>query len=205
MSLTPEQAEIRRGFLTASCAAKIMGDLNTKGLSEYVRRLAGERLFGDLGEKGYESKWMERGSEEENPALDWFEFTQQIEIERQPFIRHPTLPTVACLPDGLCAGYTVEAKCPLFHVWAETREHWHRGLRGLQCVPSEYRWQARWQVWCAGTPEGRFVAYHPAGGGQGVVIPYTVDPADFESMAARVVVVEAMVQNWMEVLRPCAA
>jgi hypothetical protein len=49
------------------------------------------------------------------------------------------------------------------------------------------------------------VAYHPAGGGQGVVIPYTVDPADFESMAARVVVVEAMVQNWIEVLRPCAA
>jgi len=199
--IAPETAELRRGFLTASAAAKIMGGPETKGLSEYVRRLGGERVYGDLGEEGYKSWAMDRGTQEENPALDWFEFKHDVTLVRQPFTRHPTIPYVACLPDGLCADYTVEAKCPLFHVWAETREAWHRGKRGFDAIPSEYRWQCRWQVWCAGVPGGRFVAYHPAGGGIGVVIPYTVEPADFEAMEKRAAVVEGLVRNWVELLK----
>ncbi len=109
---------------------------------------------------------MKRGSEEENPALDWFEFHEDVAVERQVFVQHPTIPYVACIPDGLCAAYTVEAKCPKWSVWCETLEQLlERGKTGLDAVPSEYRWQCRWQVWCAGVPEGRFVVYHPAGGG----------------------------------------
>jgi hypothetical protein len=199
--LTPEQQEIRRGFQTASKAAVIMGGLETKGLSDYVRNLAGERLYGDLGEEGYKNAWMEHGNDFENPALDWFEYTHEVTIERQVFTRHPTLTTVACLPDGLCEAYTVEAKCPKWSVWCETLEQLKRGKKGLDAVPSEYRWQCRWQVWCAGVPEGRFVVYHPAGGGQGLVIPYTVDQSDFDAMAKRVVVVEGLIANWVDILR----
>ena len=201
MSLTPEQQELRRGFQTASKAAVIMGGLETKGLSDYVRNLAGERTFGDLGEEGYKNAWMERGNEEENPALDWFEYTHEVTIERQVFTRHPNFPTVACLPDGLCEAYTVEAKCPKWSVWCETLEQLERGKTGLEAIPSEYRWQCRWQVWCAGVPGGRFVVYHPAGGGQGLVIPYTVDQSDFDAMAKRVVVVEGLIANWIDILR----
>jgi hypothetical protein len=201
MSLSPENQKQRLGMLTASCAPKIMGGPETKGLSELTRRLAGERLYGDLGEEGYKSWAMERGDEEENPALDWFEFHNDVALERQPFIVHPSIPYVSATPDGLCDDFTVEAKCPLFHVWAETRERWKLGKRGMECIPSEYRWQCRWQVWCAGVPGGRFVAYHPAGGGLGVVIPYEVSEIEFEQMAKRVVVVDALVRNWMEILK----
>lgn len=200
MSLTPELAEIRRGKQTASMAAVVMGGLETKGLAQYVRRLAGERLYGDLGEESYKSAWMDRGSDEENAALDWFEFTQDVELERQVYVNHPTIPYVACIPDGLCNAFTVEGKCPLFHVWCDTLEAWRNGKRGLEAIPSEYRWQCRWQVWCAQVPEGRFVAYHPAGGGQGIVIPYTVAQDDLDAMAKRVQVVEGLVRNWIEIL-----
>lgn len=202
MSLTPEVQEIRRGFQTASKASVIMGGLETKGLSDYVRRLAGERVFGDLGEEGFTSKAMERGSEMENPALDWYDYTYEVTVERQVFVRHPTLPTVACIPDGLMRGaYTLEAKCPLFHVWCETREALERGESGMDAIPSMYRWQARWQLWTCGVPEGRFVVYHPAGGGQGLVIPFTVDQSDLDAMAKRVVVVEGLIANWIDILR----
>lgn len=206
MSLTPEQALQRRGMLTASKAPVIMGDLNTKGLSEYTRRLAGERLFGDLGEESYQNAAMARGSELEEQAISWFEFMSDTVVERQVFVRHPSIPTVSSLLDGLLRDvHTLEAKCPLFHTWAETREAWKRGQRGLGAIPSEYRWQCRWHVWCAGVPEGRYVSYHPTGGGQGDVIPYEVEQSDFDRMAERVVVVEGLIRNWMDILRPEAA
>lgn len=204
--MTPELAAKRLGKMTASKAAVVMGGLNTDGLSKYVRQLAGERVYGDLGEEGYKSSWMERGNELENPALDWYEFQHDVVLERQAHVDHPTIPYVAATPDGLLRGsYTVEGKCPTFHVWAETREAWHRGKRGLDAVPSEYRHQCRWQCWCCGVTEGRFIAYHPAAGGLGVVIPYTVDQSDFDAMAKRVVIVEGLIQNWVEILQEQAA
>lgn len=203
--MTPELANARLGKMTASMAAVIMGGSETKGLGAYVRQLAGERVYGDLGEEGYSSKWMDRGTETENAAADWYEFTHNVVLERQAHIDHPTIPWVAATPDGLLRGsYTVEAKCPKFSVWAETREVWQRGKRGLDAVPSEYRHQCRWQPWVCGLREGRFVAYHPAGGGQGIVIPYTITEDDCEAMEKRVVIVEGLIRNWIEILKEAA-
>ena len=192
--MTPELAALRRGKMTASVAAVIMGKLNTDGLEKLVKRLAGERVHGDLGEEGYTSWQMARGSETENAALDWFEYEHDVALQRQQHIDHPTIPNVAATPDGIAPGkYTVEAKCPTWHVYCDTVEALHRGRKGLDAVPSEYRWQCRWQVWCADVPEGRFVAFHPARGG--VVIPYTITQKDRDAMASRVVTVEAMIRN----------
>lgn len=199
--LTPELEAMRRGKLTASVAATIMGSLKTDGLEKLVRRLAGERVFGDLGEEGFKSGAMKRGDETENEALDWFEFTEDVTLERQAHTVHPTLPFVAATPDGLLRGrYTVEGKCPLFHVWCETFDAWKGGARGLDAVPSEYRHQCRWQCWTCCVREGRFVCYHPAGGGQGVVIPFTITDADCDAMRERAILVEARVQEWVELL-----
>lgn len=204
--MTPELAAARLGKMTASMAAVVMGGLDTGGLKSYVRRLAGERVFGDLGEDSYKSAWMERGNEFENEALDFFEFQNDVALERQAHVDHPTIPNVAATPDGLLRGsYTVEGKCPTFHVWAETREAIHRGKRGLDAVPSEYRHQCRWQPWCCGLSEGRFVAYHPVGGGQGLVIPYTITQDDCDRMAERVVIVEGLIANWITILQEKAA
>lgn len=204
--MTPEIAAARRGKWTASVAAIVMGGLATEGLSKLVRRIAGERVFGDLGEDGFKSAWMERGNEMENPALDFFEFTADVIVERQAHIDHPTIPYVAATPDGLLRGqYTVEAKSPSFHVWAEARESWHTGKRGLAAVPSEYRHQCRWQPWCCDLREGRFIAYHPVDGGQGVIVPYEITDADCDAMAERVEKVEALVRNWIEIFQEKAA
>jgi exodeoxyribonuclease (lambda-induced) len=179
-------------------AAVTMGGLNTDGLSKYVRQLAGERVFGDLGEDAYQSPWMRRGNEVENVALDWFEFDQDVTVERQVHVDHPKIPYVAATPDGLLRGqYTVEAKSPSFHVWAETREAWHTGKRGLDAIPSQYRHQARWQCWCCALYEGRFVTYHPVSGG--LAIPFEITEDDCQRMEERANVVNALVNNWVEI------
>ncbi len=199
MSLTPEQKAQRLGLLTASKAPVVMGGLKTDGLEKYVRQVAGERVYGDLGEEGFHNDWMDRGSEMENPALDWFEFQTEETLERQAFRIHPDVPTAAATPDALGARWTVEAKSPSFHIWCDTREALQRGQSGLEAVPSGYRWQCRWQCWCCGVPEGRFVVWHPASGG--LIIPFVVDSAYFEQMAARVRVVEGLISNWVDILR----
>lgn len=200
--LTPEQAAKRLGKFGASEAAIIMGGLTTDGLSKLVRRKAGERVFGDLGEESYHSPLMDRGSEIESAALDWFEFEHNVTLLRGEHVCHPTIPNVSATLDGLApTQFTVEGKCPTFHVWAETAENWKLGKRGFDCIPSEYRWQCRWQPWCADLTDGRFVAFHPVRGGQGIVIPYQITQADCDAMAERVVTVEALVRNWVEILK----
>lgn len=200
--LSPELAALRLGKLGASDAAVVMGGLNTAGLDKLVKRCAGERVFGDLGEAGYKSAWMERGEQEENAALDWLEFTNEWEFERQTHLTHPKLPWVSATPDGLMRGLrTIEGKCPLFHVWAETRERMSVGKRALEAVPSEYRWQCRWQPWVAEVPEGVFVTFHPVQGGQGIQIPYEVTQSERDQMAERAQLVEGLIRNWVEILK----
>lgn len=198
--MTPELAALRRGKLTASVAAIVMGKMNTDGLATLVRRLAGERLYGDLGEDSYQSWQMKRGTETENDALAWFEFEHSIALEHGPHVDHPTIPNVAATPDGLRRReFNVEAKCPTWHVYCETVAAWSEGYRGLDAIPSAYRWQCRWQTWTCDVPEGRFVVYHPARGG--IVVPYTITQEDRDAMASRVVTVEALIRNWIEILK----
>lgn len=200
--LTPELAAQRLGKLCASDAAVICGGDSTKGLLKLVKRLAGERLHGDLRDRRFKSWQMECGDEEEDHALDWAEFVLDEPLQRQQHINHPTIPLVAATPDGLARGrFTVEAKCPTWEVFCDSVEAWHRGKRGMACIPSEYRHQCRWQPWCCGLTEGRFVAFHPAGGGRGVVVPYEITQEDCDAMAARVVVVEGLIANWIDILR----
>ncbi len=200
--LTPELAAKRLGKMTASFAPVVMGKLNTDGLSKLVRRLAGERMHGDLGEESYSSWQMDRGNAVEEAAMRFAEFELDTPLLRQQHIDHPTIPNVAATPDGYAPVLlTAEVKCPTWHVFCETVEAWKNGRRGIDAVPSEYRWQCRWQVWCAQVPEGRFIAFHPAGGGQGIIVPYTVPQSDFDAMAERVVKVEALIRKWIEILR----
>jgi hypothetical protein len=200
--MTPELAAARLGRLTASMAAVIMGGLKTDGLAKYVRRLAGERVFGDLGEDSYKSAWMDRGTELENDAITWYEFDQDVIVEQQQHVVHPSIPFAAATPDGLIRGVrTVEGKCPQFHVWCETFDGWHAGKRGIDAVPSEYRWQCRFQPFCCDLREGHFVSFHPVRGGQGLIIPYEVTSSEIDQMTERCFLVNEMVREQEERLR----
>jgi putative phage-type endonuclease len=189
--MTPELRELRLGKLTASKAAVIMGDLKTEGLKRYVRQLAGERLFGDLGDEGFRSAAMDRGNEVESDALDWYCWEVDQLIERGPHIDHPIIPYIAATPDGIIRGVRViEAKSPLFTTWAEIKER--------NEVPSEYRWQTRWQLMCCALSECHFVAWHPCPGG--LIIPCTVTESECAQMAERAALVEARIRQTMEII-----
>ena len=194
--MTPELANARRGKLTASVAPIIMGGDSTEGLKKLIRKLAGERIYGDLGEESFQSAKMKDGNECEPEALDWAEFTFDCTLRRGVCIQHPTMDYVAGTPDALAdsLGLVVECKSPLFHVWADTRE------RGE--IPSEYRWQCRWQLWIAkelyGWTEGRFVSYHRRP--RGLVIPFTVTDQEIEQMKQRAMYVNVRIEECMQIL-----
>lgn len=186
-----ELSPLRVGKLTASRAAVIMGGLDTSGLATLTKRLAWERVYGDTAEAGYRGPAMERGQEVEPAALDWYEFQRDLELARGEFVQHPTIAFVSSTPDGLAPGLVVEAKSPLHGAWMEVKR------TGL--VPAEYRWQCRWQQWCAGVGHCDFVCYHPVAGG--LIVPTSVTDSEIDQMAERAYVVDAMVQKWVDVLQ----
>ena len=93
--MTPELREARRGMLTGSMAAVIMGGLSTDGLARYVNKLAFERLYGLPDGEDFQSQAMLTGIEREAQALDWYAFDQDcILIPGDQFLVHPKLPFV---------------------------------------------------------------------------------------------------------------
>jgi putative phage-type endonuclease len=194
---SPAWDAARAGMLTASVAAQIMSadDQDNKDL---VKTLAFERAFGVIQETNYQSKAMERGKELEARAREWYEFaTDCTDLEACAFRRHPVLPFVSCSPDGLRSDRTVEIKCPLHKAWVDAK----RALfsdRTKDKVPSAYRWQARWQMWCCGLRRCDFVVWHPQAGG--IIIPYTLTDEDIERMEERAWSIESSVRELHEII-----
>jgi len=167
-----------------------MGGLETSGLATYVKSLAWERVYGARDEE-YRSAAMDRGNELEPRALDWYETQQGSPVVRSPgFMQHPSIAFVGASPDALTPFQTVQVKCPLHGAWMETK-------RTMQ-VPSEYRWQCRWEMWVCGLFECEFVTWHPVAGG--LIIPIGATTSEFEQMAERAAIVNVMVQKWVEIL-----
>ena len=184
--MTPEMRESRLGKLTASKAAVIMGKLNTAGLADYISTLAFERVYGDTGEEGYQSRAMARGNELEPRALAWYAFERDCIVTPCPTCReHPDLPYVAATPDGIRSDRTIQAKCLLHKAWVHARTR--------NEVPSEYRWQCRWEQWVFGFRLCDFVVWHPKGGG--FVIETSVTEGECAEMRERAMLVNGMVEK----------
>lgn len=182
----------RLGKLTASKAAVTMGDLKTKGLRDYVVSLAFERIFGDPQEDGYRSRAMERGNEMEPRAIEWYCFENSCIVKPGGIvIDHPTIPFVSATPDAMREDRCIEAKSLLHKAWAEACEE--------REVPSEHRWQCRWQQWCAEVGLCDYVVWHPIGGG--FVIPTKVSKKEIDQMTERAFLVEEMIKEKVAVLR----
>lgn len=186
--MKPELREARAGMLTASMAAVVMGGLRTDGLAAYVNQLAFERLYGVPDDEGYKSRLMNRGTGLEPNALAWYAFDQACElIPGDQFLVHAALPYVGATPDGRLRDRTVQAKCPQAHTWA--------AVVRAGVVPSEYRWQCRWEPWVSGLWICDFLVWHPQGGGH--VIQQQLLPTEAEQMAERAHAVNTMVEQAM--------
>jgi putative phage-type endonuclease len=155
--------------------------------------LAWERVYGVPDEDAYENEAMKRGKALEAAARDWYAFTTDAVVDHDPdrTIDHPTIPMIAASPDGLMADRVLETKCPLHKAWMEVKR------TGL--VPSEYRWQCRWQCWVTGRQLCDFVCWHPLAGG--LIVPIAVTTAECDEMATRAALIEKRIAEWVEILQ----
>ena len=195
--MTPELRAARAGHLTASKAAVVMGGLETDGLKRYVAQIAWERVYGPSEDSDYQSPAMERGTILEAEALEWYVFETGSDVDHDPdrMLTHPTVPFVGASPDAMRSDRVIEVKCPLHFAWMEVKR------TGL--VPSEYRWQCRWQQWVSGLSHCDFVCYHPKAGG--LIVPTQVTDEEIEQMATRVPIIEERIAAWVEILTRKAA
>jgi hypothetical protein len=120
-------------------------------------------------------------------ALDWYEFETAAVMLRTPgFWLHPTIEYVGCSPDAIVPLVkTVQAKCPGYAAWIDTRLS--------RKVPSEYRWQCKWEAWVVGVREFDFFCWHPSAGG--VIVPGEVTAEECAQMAERAELIDGKVRE----------
>jgi putative phage-type endonuclease len=188
---TPEWYALRAGKWSASKGAVIMGGLDTSGLDSYIKDLAWERVHGPV-EGGFKSSAMERGSETEPAARDWFAFTHDVTVEEVGCVEHATIPNLVWSPDGMFDQdrWAIEAKCPLHKAWMEVKR--------TGKVPAEYRWQTKFAIATGQLVGLHFVVYHPLAGG--LVVPCEVTDIEREQIAERIALLEPKVQRWVDIL-----
>lgn len=151
---TPEWFEQRRGKVTASRIADLMAKTKTgysASRQNYLMQLLCERLTGKV-EEGYKSSAMQRGSELEDEARNWYQLETGEIVEQVSFIDHPSIDFAGASPDGLVGeDGLIEIKCPNTATHIET-------LRTEK--PSErYYKQMQWQMAVTGRKWCDFVSF----------------------------------------------
>lgn len=152
---SPEWLISRLGIPTASEFDKILtptGKLSTSA-DGYMYRLLGEWISGKPAEQ-YISKWMERGTEVEAQARDFYSFKTDADVQQVGFIYKDESKLAGCSPDGIVStSIGLEIKSPL----AST--HVRYLLKGE--VPTEYQAQIQGSLWITGFEFWDFLSYHP--------------------------------------------
>lgn len=152
---TDEWLRCRLGIPTASMFATVMakgrgGKGESKTRRDYMLKLLGERLTGDLMES-YSNAHMERGKEMEAEARAAYEFQQDVECVQVGFVRNGDK---GASPDSLVGGAgTLEIKTKLPHL------HLDALLRNE--MPVEHRAQVQGQLWICEREFCDFVSYWP--------------------------------------------
>ena len=187
---------LRLGHWTASCAAKIMGGLDTQGLKDLIKDVAWGRAIGPT-DRGYSNRSMERGHELEPEAREQFAFERDVEIEQLAFVRHASIPWLGWSPDGLHSQRRrgLEIKCLEHKAWIDvfTRRE----------IPAEYRWQAKFACFVGQLEALDFYVYHPLAGG--IALVATLTDEDAERITDRLALLEPKVQALVDQLQSRAA
>lgn len=146
---------LRLGMPTASKFATIMAEGKDGEASRtreaYMRKLAGEILTGEIDEE-FKSEAMKRGVAMEPEALEWYERTHFVDLERVGFVRrtvHPPLgePFVSgCSPDARVPrkGKVIEVKTLRPDLLIEAVR------KGAAGFPAKHRAQCQGSMWIDG-------------------------------------------------------
>lgn len=147
---TEEWFEVRRGLPTASNFATIMAKGEGKTRSQYMRKLAGEILTGELAEQ-FSNVHTERGNAMEDEARQAYAFVENAEIKRVGFIRNGNK---GASPDSLVgANGGLEIKTALPHIQIDRLER--------DRLPPEHRAQVQGNLWVSEREWWDFVSYWP--------------------------------------------
>lgn len=166
----------RLGKITASRISDLMtkgrkkDELFGKTAMSYIYQVAAERDY-DMGIVWrefddfrdltcVESRAMRAGIENELNARNDYEIRHGVDVVEVGFVEHPSMPFLACSPDGLVvpSNSGIEIKCPLPKTYMEYRCAIHDAA-SLKEVRPEYYWQIQCQIACCDLDFVDFVCY----------------------------------------------
>lgn len=133
----------------------ILKNITSAKREELKSFLIGEILTGIPDMMGYVSKFMERGTELEPEAREYYEERNEVMVQPVGFVIHPTNDRSGASPDGLISeDGGLEIKVPGIAKHVE-----YLDTPGL--LPKEYEPQVMWNLACTGRAWWDFVSYCP--------------------------------------------
>jgi len=150
---SPEWFKARCGTPTASQFSRIVTPTGTRSTQAkaYMAELIAETQCGPL--ERYSSDYMDRGTELEGEAIDWYEYTTGAKVETVGMCVADDL-RVACSPDGLVgddAGLEIKCLSPANHVLAQLGPE----------PDKKHRPQIQGCLWITGRKCWDLLYYHP--------------------------------------------
>lgn len=147
---TPEWFSCRAGIPTGSKFATVMAKGEGKTRSEYMRKLAGEVLTGELAEQ-FSNIHTDRGNEMEAQARQAYAFMTDVEPQLVGFIRNGNK---GASPDSLIGtNGGLEIKTALPHIQIDRLER--------NRLPPEHIAQVQGNLWISEREWWDFVSYWP--------------------------------------------
>ncbi len=148
---TPEWYQVRLGRVTASCFGKAIAGGQGKTSKAYMLQLIAERLTNEQQES-YSNAVMQRGSEIESLAREYYELLNDCPVRQVGFIKRGE--DVGASPDGLVGNDgELEIKCPNSTTHIETIL--------TNKVPTAHRPQLQGGMWVSEREWVDFVSYDP--------------------------------------------
>lgn len=153
---SPEWLELRAGIPTASSFDDILTPTGKPCTGErterYMFTLLAERIMG-CPTIEHVSTWMDRGSQMEAEAVNFYEFQTDVETVKVGFVTNDT-GTVGASPDRFVGDDgLLEIKVP--------KESTHVGYLIKKAVDQKYYPQAQGQLWVTGRRFADILSYHP--------------------------------------------
>ncbi len=148
---SPEWFAVRLGKVTASCFGDAVAGGQGKVRKTYMIKLIAERMTGE-SENGYTNATIQRGSEVELLAREYYELLNDCPVRQVGFIERDEY--IGASPDGLVGDDgMLEIKCPFSstHIRYIIEER----------LPTAYKKQVQGQLWVAEREWVDFISYDP--------------------------------------------
>jgi putative phage-type endonuclease len=147
----------RRGIPSASAFGRILtptGKPSTQS-KKYMYELLAESVIGEEETKVEPTEWMQRGTEMEAEARDWFSFEIGADIDEVGFCISDD-GKYGASPDGIITDEKIgiEIKCP--------KASTHIGYLENGKLPGIYKPQIHGQMLVTGFKKWTFISYHPS-------------------------------------------